>query len=517
MNDDTQLPSKEYLESLTANERRKLMYAYGERSIAAYTRLMMRDFERARHHDEYFKLCHRIESGEVDRAIICVPPRHSKSLVFTQMFPSWCIGKHPDWQVILGSYGQKLADSFGRRVRNHLSDPIHQAIFPGCQLAQDSKSVQNFSTTRGGVCRAVGRGGSITGHGGHLIIIDDPIKDRAEANSEVIRDGLKEWFDEVVYTRLMPNARILIIMTRWHEDDLVGYVLREHAGDGWQHFRMPAIAEEDEGWRKKGEALWPDWFPVSRPPGETGNSLERFRATLGSRGFNCLYQQRPAGIEGGMFKYEWLDDSQYANVPTGTLNKIILVDPATSKDKSRDFTAIVCLGLAANRHVYVLDMVRDRMDMVQRKRAVWQMVAEWRPYMVGIEEYASRTDSEYWKDCMAREAFHFRMKSLGGNKLKKRERVERLVPWFEDRRIHLPKSMWRTRLDGEDADLVEEFRNEEYGVFPAGAHDDVIDAMSRFCDEEVSLQWPLEDEYQERRAWDGNQERPSGGGSWMTV
>src|SRR5580704_16261342 len=181
-----------------------------------------------------------VERGEIKRLMIFMPPRHGKSLTATQLFPAWFLGRNPSKYVISASYGQDLADGFGRSVRNFLSEPLHQAIFPSCRLSGDSASMRRFSTTAGASYYAVGRGGPITGRGAHLLLIDDPLKDREEARSENIRRQLHDWYRNVIYTRLQPNAAIVIICTRWHEDDLAGRLLREHASEKWNVINLPA-------------------------------------------------------------------------------------------------------------------------------------------------------------------------------------------------------------------------------------------------------------------------------------
>jgi predicted phage terminase large subunit-like protein len=510
-------PSKEFMDSLSKQDRQRLILDYSRQSLAAYTRLMMPSFERARHHDKLFEILHAIEAGEKDRVIVSCPPRHSKSTLVNEMFSAWYLGRHPDHQVICTTYAQKLADSFGRKVRNHIRNPLHHAVFPKCELSLDSRSVQTFMTTAGGVYRAVGRGGSITGHGAHLCIVDDPLRDRQEATSDTIRETLNEWFTSTLYTRLMPGGKMIVVMTRWDNDDLVGHITSEFASDGWEEIRMPAIAEDgSDGWRVAGDALWPEWYPLSVPDGEQGQSLDRIRRTLGERDFNCLYQQRPTGLEGGMFKYEWLDGELYRDIPVDSLRKLILVDPATTKKKSSDYTAMVVVGLAQDRHAYVLDVVKDRLNLVERKAALFRLIAEWDPYVIGYEQYAAQADVPYIQEMMTREIHKCRIIELGGNRIKKQERIERLVPWFESGRLHWPHAMWRERLDGTEVDLTEEFRNDEYGLYPACAHDDVLDALSRMLDESVPLVWPLK-ESKRVGSWDGNATAQAPQDSWLTL
>jgi hypothetical protein len=213
--------------------------------MACYAVAHWPGFELAAHHRIIVDKLEAIERGEIRRLMILMPPRHGKSLLSTQFFPAWYLGRNPERFVITASYGQELADDFGRRVRNLVSDPLHRAIFPAFRLSDDSTSMRRFNTTAGGSYYAVGRGGPITGRGAHLLIIDDPLKDREEAYSDTIRRSLHEWYSSVAYTRLQPGAAIVLVQTRWHEDDLAGRLLRENSSE-WEVLALPAIAESEE-------------------------------------------------------------------------------------------------------------------------------------------------------------------------------------------------------------------------------------------------------------------------------
>ena len=266
--------------------------------FACYCVAMFLQFLRAPHVERIIEKLEAVERGDILRLMIFLPPRHGKSLVSSTNFPAWYLGRHPDHHVIFASYGQGLSDDFGRSVRNLLADPLHQAIFQDCRLSDDSMAAHRFSTTQGGAYFAVGRGGPITGRGAHLLIIDDPLKDYEEACSETIRRSLHEWFRSVAYTRLMPGGRIVLIQTRWHEDDLAGRLLREQkGGERWEVLSMPAIAETDDAFRKEGEPLWPEKYSLPR--------LEQIRAAIGSGAWASLYQQRPSAATGAVFKRDW--------------------------------------------------------------------------------------------------------------------------------------------------------------------------------------------------------------------
>ena len=186
---------------------------------------------------------------------------HKISAALSELFPAWFLGRHPDRSIITACYGQELADDFGRQVRNRVSDPVHHAIFTEFRLADDSTSMRRFNTTAGGSYYAVGRGGAITGRGAHLLLIDDPLKDAEEVRSEVTRRGLFEWYASVAFTRLQPGGAVVLISTRWHEDDLAGRLLRQDP-KSWVVLSLPAIAEVDETFRRVSDALWPEKYPI---------------------------------------------------------------------------------------------------------------------------------------------------------------------------------------------------------------------------------------------------------------
>jgi hypothetical protein len=165
--------------------------------LACYAAAMWPAFKLAAHHQLIVERLEAVERGEITRLMISLPPRHGKSLLASQIFPGWYLGRHPDREIISATYRQELSDHFGRRVRNMVSDPLHLAIFPEFRLANDVASMHQFSTMAGGSYYAVGRGGAITGRGADLLLIDDPLKDQEEARSDVIRRALHEWYAAV--------------------------------------------------------------------------------------------------------------------------------------------------------------------------------------------------------------------------------------------------------------------------------------------------------------------------------
>ena len=192
------------------SERQELLFAAARRSLGPYIRLHWPLWKRGRHIDRLIKKLHQVERGEVDRLIVLMPPRHSKSVTVSQYFPAWCMGRHPDWQIISSTYSQDLSNGFGRKVRDYIRDPRHRRTFPESRISTDASAKDHFTTTQDGVYVAVGRGGTVTGRGASLFLVDDPVKDKVEATSETLRRALHEWFQTVAYTRLMPDGRIVI-------------------------------------------------------------------------------------------------------------------------------------------------------------------------------------------------------------------------------------------------------------------------------------------------------------------
>lgn len=268
---------------------RALAYFARERLLACSVGLWP-SYVPAPHHRAIAKKLEAVERGEIKRLMISLPPRHGKSLLCSEFFPAWYLGRNPEKQVIFATYSQDLAEDFGRRVRNWLRDDAYRAIFPGIEIATDSSAASRFSVGQRGAYFAVGVGSSITGRGADVLLIDDPLKGREEADSETMRRRLKDWYTSVAYTRLMPGGAIVIVQTRWHPDDLSGWILEEHAHEKWDALSLPAISP-------KRDALWPDRYPLA--------TLETIKATLPSRDWSALYQQSPIIDGGNILRSDW--------------------------------------------------------------------------------------------------------------------------------------------------------------------------------------------------------------------
>ena len=241
--------------------------------------------------------------------MIFAPPRHTKSELASRRFPAWYLGRNPNKQIITSTYSGDLASDFGRDVRNIVAEQEYINLFPKTQLRDDSKSANRWHTNNGGVYISVGVGGSITGRGAHIALIDDPIKNRKDADSETVRNSVWDWYTSTLYTRLMPGGSIVLVQTRWHEDDLAGRLLeaQKHGGDKWEIINLEAIANEGTD---NEQPLWPEWYPLP--------ALKRIQANIGAREFSALYQQKPQPEEGVYFKREWFNRYELGGHPKNT-------------------------------------------------------------------------------------------------------------------------------------------------------------------------------------------------------
>jgi predicted phage terminase large subunit-like protein len=315
----------------------------------------------ASHHHLIADRLEAVERGELDRLMITMPPRHGKSELASRRFPAWFLGRNPGNSIIAASYNSDLASDFGREVRNIITEPEYGAVFKTA-LAQDSKAANRWHTQVGGAYVAAGVGTAVTGRGADILLIDDPLKDREEADSEVRRQRVWEWYTSTAYTRLAPGGRIIVIQTRWHEDDLSGRLLTamDEGKDHWELLSMPAISN-------KGEALWPQQYPLP--------ALERIKANIGPRDWSALYQQSPAPDEGLYFKREWF--RFYTELPKH-LHFYGASDYAVTADGG-DFTVHGVAGIDADANIYVADVWRQQTESNLWVDAFCDLILKWKP------------------------------------------------------------------------------------------------------------------------------------------
>jgi hypothetical protein len=273
----------------------------------------------------------RMLGGESVRLMIFMPPRHGKSNMATQKFPSWVLGKNPKIPVMVSSYSDELATDFGQNTRSIMQSPIYKAMF-STRLRFDAKAKGKWLTEQDGGYTAVGVGGVLIGRGFKIGIVDDPFKNREEADSVVIRESRHKWYQSTFYTRQEGASMIIFILTRWHEDDLAGRVLKDaedakrrgDAYDEWEILEYKALATTDEPNRKMGEALWPAKFDLPK--------LLTAKSAMGSYEFSALYQQTPIDEENRKFKQAWFQYRAYEDVRQGETYNVMTIDPRGKDD-----------------------------------------------------------------------------------------------------------------------------------------------------------------------------------------
>jgi predicted phage terminase large subunit-like protein len=423
------------------------------RSLLDYAQYQMPDYRIGKHHEIIAGVLESVEAGRLKRVMIFAPPRHGKSCLTSEFFPAWYLGRNPNKQIIHATYSQELADSFGRKVRNQIADK-QEFPFEDCVLSGDSASQKKFATTREGVYVAVGVGGSATGKGSHLLLIDDPLKGREEADSKTIREKLKDWYKSVAYTRLMPGGAIVILMTRWHDDDLAGWLLREHSEEKFVVINLPAICEDtkDGTGRKIGEALWESDFPLER--------LEAIKSQLGSREWSALYQQRPTPDSGSVFNIDWF--RRYNLLPDTKSASIHSWDTGTKDSEIHDPSVMTCWRCLEDGF-YLEDLFQDRLQFPELRRAVQLLAERDNPSAILIEDKGS---GQQLIQVLQNET---RLPVIAvPATVSKIARAVGVSGYIEAGKVYIPK----------EAKWMVDFET-QIRAFPAGAHDDIIDSITQ--------------------------------------
>jgi predicted phage terminase large subunit-like protein len=417
-------------------------------------------FEPAAHHRLLISKLEAVARGEIDRLAVFMPPGSAKSTYASVLFPPWFLAQNPQAAVIAASHTQELADHWGRRVRNVIAQETRTL---GIELAPDSAAAGRWELSQGGAYFAAGVGGSITGRRADLAIIDDPVKSREDADSDRARNRVWDWYKSDLYTRLKPGARVVLIQTRWHEDDLAGRLLT--SGDGWDVLSLPAVAERDDALgRPEGQALWPEW--------ESGDELDRKRKMVGEREWLALYQQRPTADQGTYFRRDWFSET-YTEKPSH-LNVYISGDFAVTPGDG-DFTELGVWGVDKAGTLYVLDWWHGQTSADIWVTALLALVQKWRPlFFVGETGPIRRAVEPLMERMMQERRIYCAMEWLshsGGNK-------EALCRSFQamaaQKRVRFPKdARWSERV------LDQLLR------FPSAKYDDAVDTcglVGRFLD-----------------------------------
>jgi predicted phage terminase large subunit-like protein len=397
-----------------------------------------------------------MDAGQIDRLLITMPPRHGKSETITVRLPLRFLQQHPADNVLVTGYNTQFARKFGRKTRN-LADAAGI-------LSDDKTASDEWATSGGGLYMARGVGSPPTGTGFGLIVIDDPVKSRSEAESETYRNAVWDWYTDDIYTRLEPGGKLIIVQTRWHEDDLAGRAILSEPG--WEVLKLPALAGEDDALgRKAGEALWPTRY--------TPEMFERIRTTQGDYAFEALYQCNPTPREGSFFKVSQLQVMSRGDLPAGLTWTQSWDVAATENDG--DWTAGV--DMAKHEGIYYVDPFRFRHEPSARNREMLNRARIVKPRRITVPQDPGAAGKESAQAFIRLFAgFNVSARVQSGDKFTRAEPYSAQVNAGNVRVIEGPHAR----------DYIEELRQA-----PHGKHDDLIDASSdAFNEIEGAIQAP---------------------------
>lgn len=417
-------------------------------------------------HKTVIEQLQRVIDGEINRLILQVPPRHGKSLLASQLLPACYLLAHPERYVGISSYSAELAEGFSRKARDYFKDG-------GGLLNESSKAVNAWATDGGGGLWAAGVGGAVTGRSGHLLIIDDPVKNREDAESARMMEKLNDWYTSTLYTRLEPHVgAIVVIQTRWSENDMIGQLLEnesnvsEKGRENWTIVDLPALYEDQDDrpllpehcptvpdWRETiGEALCPQRYDT--------DALERIREAVGTRDFASLYQQRPAPEGGNMFSPDWWSWYGKDSAIPDFQRIILSVDATFTATSKSDYVVGIVVGQAGSQY-YVLDLVREKLDVIGTMAMIARMYKKHALSGTLIELAAS-----------GYAVYQMMQKKVPGligvrPEKSKEARAAGIVPMVEAGNVYLPSS----------APWLDAFVN-EFVLFPASKNDDMVDSLT---------------------------------------
>ena len=428
------------------------------KTFMGFVHQMWPEFISGRHHKIMAKAFERVANGECKRLIINMPPRHTKSEFASYLLPAWFLGKYPNKKVIQSSNTGELAVGFGRKVRNLVDSENYKAIFPTLHLQQDSKAAGRWNTSKGGDYFAIGVGGTVTGKGANLLIIDDPHSEQeaalAAGNPEVF-DKVYEWYTSGPRQRLQPGGAIVVVMTRWALRDLTGQVLKAAAargGEQWEVIEFPAIMPS-------GLPVWPEFWSLEE--------LEALRNELPNSKWQAQYQQNPVGNESAIIKRDWWQWWEEEKPPR--CDYVLQTwDTAFEKNQRADYSAGTTWGIfymdedKSKPHIILLNTYKKRVEWVELKRDVLEEYNEWEPDGVLIEKKATGAPLIYELRAMGIPVQEY-TPSRGQDKIARLNSVSDIIA---SKKVFLPRTAWAEELV------------DEIAAFPSGEHDDLVDATT---------------------------------------
>ena len=453
------LNEQEELLSLAQKYKDSLIREKGQDYFLSFVKEMWPGFINGAHHKLMAKKFQEIADGKLKRLIINMPPRHTKSEFASYMLPAWFLGKYPNKKIIQCSNTAELAVGFGRKVRNLVDSDVYKKIFPNVGLKSDSKAAGRWSTSGNGEYFAIGVGGTVTGKGADLLIIDDPHSEQeaaiAATNPEVY-DKVYEWYSSGPRQRLQPGGAIVIVMTRWAKRDLTGRILKsaeERDGDRWEVINLPAILPDET-------PLWPGFWSYEE--------LSALRNELPVSKWSAQYQQEPTSEQGAIVKREWWKIWEPEQPPR--CEYIIQSwDTAFTKNERSDYSAVTTWGVfykdenPDDPNVILLDAVKRRMEFPELKEAALQYYREWEPDAFIVEAKAAGAPLVYELRQMGIPVSEY-SPSRGNDKVVRLNSVSDL---FASGKVWAPPTRWAEEV------------MEEMASFPNSEHDDLVDSSTQ--------------------------------------
>jgi predicted phage terminase large subunit-like protein len=440
---------------------KQLQVMYAEKKIQnkakddflSFVKTVWPEFIEGAHHRHIAKKFNDLATGKINRLIVNMPPRHTKSEFASFLLPAWMVGRQPKLKIIQATHTGELAIRFGRKAKHLIDSEEYKKIFE-TTLQEDSKAAGRWETAQGGEYFAAGVGGAITGRGADLLIIDDPHSEQ-DALSPNAMENAYEWYTSGPRQRLQPGGKIVLVMTRWSTKDLTGILLnnqKEVKGDQWEVVEFPAILDH-------GTPVWPEYWKL--------DELEKVKATLPVQKWNAQWMQSPTSEEGAIIKREWWRPWKSKYIPP--LQHVIQsYDTAFLKSETADYSAITTWGVFfpsedQGAQLMLLDAVKGRYEFPELRRKALEQYKYWEPETVLVEAKASGLPLTYELRKMDIPVVNF-TPSKGNDK---HARVNSVAPLFESGMIWAPEQKFAEEVI------------EECAAFPHGDHDDLVDSMTQ--------------------------------------
>lgn len=445
--------------SMLADYESSLKREGAQKEFMKFVKEMWPGFIDGRHHKVMAKKFQEIAEGKIKRLIINMPPRHTKSEFASYMLPAWFLGKYPNKKIIQCSNTAELAVGFGRKVRNLVDSEQYSKVFPNVNLRHDSKAAGRWSTNHNGEYFAIGVGGTVTGKGADLLIIDDPHSEqeaKLAATDSSVFDSVYEWYTSGPRQRLQPGGSIVIVMTRWAKRDLTGRIVKswlDKDGEEWEIIDFPAILPS-------GKPLWPEFWSLEE--------LEALRLELPLSKWQAQYQQQPTSEEGAIVKREWWKIWEKDNPPQCEF-VIQSWDTAFTKNERSDYSACTTWGVwylnenPDDPQIILLDAFKRRMEFPELKETAFNHYKEWEPDAFVVEAKAAGSPLIYELRAMGIPVSEF-TPSRGNDKI---ARINSVSDLFASGKVWAPGTRWAEEVI------------EEMAAFPNSDHDDLVDSSTQ--------------------------------------